>query len=124
MLTPTRIYVKSFLSLYERFDIHGAANITGGGFHENIPRMLRAGLRAVLKYGSWEVPPIFDLIQRMGPDEDREMESTFNMGLGMVLAVPAAQAAAITNAAKELGEKAWVVGEVTAGEVGVEVLRS
>ncbi|HWI60646.1 MAG TPA: phosphoribosylformylglycinamidine cyclo-ligase [Symbiobacteriaceae bacterium] len=123
MLTPTRIYVKSFLALYERFDIHGAANITGGGFHENIPRMLREGVRAVLNWGTWEVPSIFELIAQRGPVEDREMESTFNMGLGMVLAVPSTEAEAFVEAARALGEKAWIVGEIVEGAPGVEVRR-
>ncbi|MFZ5817328.1 MAG: phosphoribosylformylglycinamidine cyclo-ligase [Bacillota bacterium] len=123
MLTPTRLYAKPFLALYERFEIHGAANITGGGFHENIPRMLPAGARAVVRYGTWEVPPIFGLIQRLGPVEPAEMESTFNLGIGMVLAVPAAEAEKVVAAARELGERAWVIGEVVAGEVGVEVRR-
>jgi phosphoribosylformylglycinamidine cyclo-ligase len=124
MLTPTRIYAKSFLALYERFDIHGAANITGGGFHENIPRMLKEGVRAVLKWGSWKVPPIFELIQRFGPVEPREMESTFNLGIGMVLAVAADEAEAVVAQARRLGEQAWVVGDVVAGETGVEVVRA
>ena len=123
MLTPTRIYAKSFLALYERFTIHGAANITGGGFHENIPRMLRDGLKAVVRWGTWEVPPIFGLIQKLGPVEDLEMESTFNLGIGMVLAVPADQADAVVAAARALGEQAWAIGEIAAGETGVEVLR-
>jgi len=123
MLTPTRIYAKSMLALKERFAIHGAANITGGGLHENIPRMLPEGCRAVVRYGSWPVPPVFDLIQRLGPVEPREMESTFNLGLGLVLAVPSEEVEAVVEAARALGEKAWVVGEVIAGEPGVEVIR-
>lgn len=123
MLTPTRIYAKPFLALYEKFEIHGAANITGGGFHENIPRMLHDGVRAVLNWGTWTVPPIFGLISERGPVEDREMESTFNLGIGMVMAVPADQAEAVAAAARELGEQAWVVGEIVAGEPGVEVRR-
>jgi phosphoribosylformylglycinamidine cyclo-ligase len=123
MMTPTRIYAKSFLSLYERYAIHGAANITGGGFHENIPRMLPEGCRAVLNGGAWDVPALFGLIERLGPVEPAEMESTFNLGLGMVLAVPAAVAADLVAAARELGEQAWVVGEVVAGDLGVEVRR-
>jgi phosphoribosylformylglycinamidine cyclo-ligase len=123
MLAPTRIYAKSFLSLYERFDIHGAANITGGGFHENIPRMLHDGVRAVLNWGTWEVPPIFGLIEQHGPVEPHEMESTFNMGLGMVLAVAASDADAFVAAAREAGEQAWVVGEVVEGAPDVEVRR-
>lgn len=123
MMTPTRIYAKSFLSLYERFAIHGAANITGGGFHENIPRMLKDGVRAVLKFGTWKVPPLFELIAEMGPVEPQEMESTFNLGIGMVLAVPAAQAAALVAEAGVLGEQAWIVGEIVAGDPGVAVVR-
>lgn len=123
MMTPTRIYAKSFLSLYERFEIHGAANITGGGFHENIPRMLRDGVRAVVRWGAWPVQPLFELIERMGPVEPAEMESTFNLGVGMVLAVPADQAEAVVAAARELGEQAWTIGEIVAGEPGVEVIR-
>jgi phosphoribosylformylglycinamidine cyclo-ligase len=123
MLTPTRIYVKPFLALYEQFEIHGAANITGGGFHENIPRMLHDGVRAVLNWGSWPVAPLFGLIERLGPVEPQEMESTFNLGLGMVLAVPAEQAEAVVAAARELGEQAYIVGNVVAGEPGVEVHR-
>ena len=121
MMTPTRIYAKSFLALYEELEIHGAANITGGGLHENIPRMLRDGTRAVIHSGSWEVPPIFPLIAKLGPVEPHEMQSTFNMGIGMVMAVPAAAANAVVHRARELGEKAWIVGEVEAGEKGVEV---
>ncbi len=123
MLAPTRIYAKAMLSLLERFEIHGAANITGGGFHENIPRMLKDGVRARLVYGSWAVPPIFTLMEQLGPVEPTEMESTFNLGIGMVLAVPAAQADAVVAAALELGEQAWLVGELVAGEPGVEVVR-
>lgn len=123
MLAPTRIYAKAFLSLYERFAIHGAANITGGGFYENIPRMLPEGCRAIIEGGSWAVPPLFELIAKLGPVEPVEMDSTFNMGIGMVLAVPAAEADALLAAAAELGEQAWVIGEVVAGETGVEVRR-
>jgi phosphoribosylformylglycinamidine cyclo-ligase len=112
MMTPTRIYAKSFLALYERFAIHGAANITGGGLHENIPRMLPEHLGARVKWGTWPVPPIFDLIERFGPVEPREMASTFNLGVGMLLAVPAEQAEAVRQAAVELGERAYIVGEI------------
>ncbi|HEY3366878.1 MAG TPA: phosphoribosylformylglycinamidine cyclo-ligase [Symbiobacteriaceae bacterium] len=123
MLTPTRIYAANFLKLYEKFAIHGAANITGGGLHENIPRMLPAGTAALVRRSAWPMPPIFDLIQKLGPVDDREMESTFNLGLGMVLAVPAGDAEAIVVAARELGEAAWVVGEVVGGDGEVTVSR-
>lgn len=123
MMTPTRIYAKSFLALYEGFDIHGAANITGGGFHENIPRMLPEGARALLNWGAWPIPPIFELIGRLGPVAFDEMNATFNMGVGMVLAVCAADAPAVVAAARRMGEQAWVIGEVISGQVGVEVRR-
>lgn len=123
MMTPTRIYARSFMALYERFDLHGAANITGGGFHENIPRMLHDGVRAVVRWGTWKVPGVFELIQRLGPVEAHEMESTFNLGIGMVLAVDAADAEAVVAAARELGEQAWIIGGIAAGEPGVEVVR-
>jgi len=123
MLTPTRIYTKTMLNLKDRFDVHGAANITGGGLHENIPRMLREGLRAVVQYGTWTVPPIFQLMEALGPVEPLEMESTFNLGIGMVLAVPPEQAESVATAARELGEQAWVIGAVARGVTGVEVVR-
>lgn len=123
MMAPTRIYAKPFLALYERFAIHGAANITGGGFHENIPRMLPEGCKAVLNWGAWPVPPIFELIERLGPVEPQEMESTFNLGLGMVLAAPPEQAGDVAAAARELGVEAWIVGLVEAGDRSVEVRR-
>ncbi len=123
MLTPTRIYAKTMIALLERFEIHGAANITGGGLHENIPRMLHDGVKARVQYGSWPVPAVFQMIERLGPVEPQEMESTFNLGIGMVLAVPAAEAEAVAAAARELGEQAWIIGDVVAGEPAVEVVR-
>ncbi|MGE5674176.1 MAG: phosphoribosylformylglycinamidine cyclo-ligase [Mycobacterium leprae] len=123
LLTPTRIYARSLLALYERFEIHGAANITGGGLHENIPRMLPAGTAVVVHWGSWQVPPVFELIERLGPVAPREMESTFNLGLGMLLAVPADQAGALIAAATALGEAAFLVGEVVTGNGEVTVRR-
>lgn len=124
MLTPTRIYAKSFLSLYERFDLHGAANITGGGLHENLPRMLPDHLAARLQWGSWPVQSIFRLIEQLGPVEPREMESTFNLGIGMVIAVPASIAEAVREAALELGELAYIVGEIVERtDEPVEVVR-
>ena len=118
MLIPTRIYARTVLALLERFDVHGIANITGGGLHENVPRMLPEGTAAVLLWGAWNVPPIFDLIRRLGPVAQEEMEATFNLGLGMVLAVPADEAQAVAAAARDLGEEAWIVGEVVAAGPG------
>lgn len=123
LLTPTRIYSRTMMALREQFDLHGAANITGGGLHENIPRMLHAGVRARVYWGSWTVPPIFSLLERLGPVEPAEMESTFNLGIGMVLAVPADEAHEMAAFARDMGEQAWVVGEIVAGDPVVEVVR-
>lgn len=122
LLTPTRIYCKNFLALRERITINGASNITGGGFHENVPRMLPTGARAIIRRGTWPVLPVFELISRLGPVDQAEMESTFNMGVGMILCVPAAEADATVREAQALGEQAWIIGEIVAGETGVEVI--
>ena len=112
LLTPTRIYVKSALALCKAFDIHGIAHITGGGFIENIPRILPEGLAARIEQGTWPVPPIFGLLQRRGQMEDRQIYNTFNMGVGMVLAVRAEDAEAVVARANELGERAYRIGAV------------
>lgn len=117
LLAPTRIYVRELLTLHARDQLLGAAHITGGGFTGNVPRMLPPGLGAVLRRGSWPTPPVFDLLRRLGGLTDAEMHQTFNNGLGMVIAVPAADADAV---ARELG--GHVVGEVVddpAGEARV-----
>ncbi len=118
LITPTRIYVKSVLKLMAGFPVKGCAHITGGGFIENIPRILPDGLCAVIRRGSWPVPPIFTLLQRMGEIPDESIYNTFNMGCGMVLAVPAGQARAVAEAAQALGERAYVIGEVAAAKAG------
>ena len=127
MLTPTRIYARNILALRAQgFDLRGVAHITGGGVLENVPRALPAALGADLHWGAWPVPPIFGLIQKVGQIADTEMDLTFNNGLGMVLVLPAQQAAECMAAARALGEQAWVVGSVRhapAGEPSVRVLR-
>lgn len=123
LLRPTRIYVKTMLELCRRFAVKGMANITGGGFHENIPRMLPDGCAARLTWGAWPVPMVFSMLQRLGPIEPLEMERTFNLGLGMILAVPPGEADALVRAAVELGERTFVVGEVVRGGGDVEVVR-
>lgn len=120
MLTPTGIYARQILDLAERFDLRGIANITGGGFYDNIPRVLPAGARALLRRGTWPTQPIFGLIQREGRVEEREMFRTFNMGIAMVLVVPDVQADAVTRRLGELGERGYLIGEIAAGERGVE----
>lgn len=87
LLTPTIIYVKNILSMINKFEVKGISHITGGGFIENIPRMLPGGLGAVIKKGSWPILPIFTLLQSMGKIDDNSMYNTYNMGIGMVLAV-------------------------------------
>ena len=117
LLTPTRIYVMALKALKENnIDIKGCSHVTGGGFYENIPRMLPEGVRAVVKKDSYPIPPIFGLIQKKGGIDEKTMYNTYNMGLGMVLAVPADQADRAVEVLKAAGEQAWVVGDVESGE--------
>ena len=119
LLTPTRLYPKACLPLIEKFDLHGMVHITGGGFYENIPRMLPDGIRAVVKKDSYEVPAIFRLMQKKGNIADEMMYNTYNMGLGMVLALDPADVDKTLEALKAAGETAYVVGTCEAGEKGV-----
>jgi phosphoribosylformylglycinamidine cyclo-ligase len=116
LLTPTRIYVKTVLALAEKYDIKGIAHITGGGFIENIPRILPKGLRAEIELGSWEMPPVFDLLVSEAKLEKERAYNTFNMGIGMELAVRKEQAMEVALAARQLGEEAFVIGAVAEGE--------
>ncbi|MFC4598605.1 phosphoribosylformylglycinamidine cyclo-ligase [Cohnella hongkongensis] len=115
LIEPTRIYVKPILKLLESVSIKGMAHITGGGFIENIPRMLPEGVNADIRPGSWPVLPIFGLLQQAGSVTDRDMYTTFNMGIGMVLVVPEEQAELALAIAKEQGEQAYRIGSVTEG---------
>ncbi len=119
LLKPTKIYVKTIQELIKRHRINGIAHITGGGFIENIPRTIPAGLKAEIRLGSWDVPPVFRLMQRLGSIEEKEMLNTFNMGIGLVLAVDAAEAEAILDTLGKLGEKAYTIGSVVRGEGGI-----
>ena len=117
LLTPTKIYVKALQEVRKAsVTIKGCSHITGGGFYENIPRMLPDGVGAKVEKGSFEIPPIFALMQRIGNLEEKMMYNTYNMGLGMVLAVNPADADRTVAALAKAGEKAWIVGEVVAGE--------
>lgn len=120
LLTPTRIYVKTILSLIKKYNIKGIAHITGGGFIENIPRMLPEGLKAVIHKGTWPIHPVFKLMQEKGINE-KDMYNTFNMGIGMVLAVPAEIAPFVVAEANNLKEKAYIIGEVVKGEGKIEI---
>jgi phosphoribosylformylglycinamidine cyclo-ligase len=104
------------MALRKEIDIRVMAHITGGGITENTPRMLPKGSQAVIRRKSWDVPPIFKLIQKKAGVDDAEMLRSFNMGLGMVLAVPKKDADKVLKKAAKLGEKAWHVGEVVKGK--------
>ncbi len=116
LLKPTKIYVKPILSALKKFNLKGMAHITGGGFIENIPRMLPAGLGAELDEKSWEIPNIFKLISEVGQIEYKEMYNIFNMGIGMVIAVDPTEAEAALNHFREFGETAYEMGVVTEQE--------
>lgn len=115
ILEPTRIYVKPVLELINRVTVKGMAHITGGGFIENIPRVLPEGVNVNVEYGSWPIQPIFKLMQEKGGITNRDMFTTFNMGVGMVVVVPAEQADEALRIAAELGEEAYRIGTVTEG---------
>ena len=122
LLAPTKIYVKALRAVKEAgVEIKGCSHITGGGFYENVPRMLKDGVRAEIHKDSYPVPPIFRLLAEKGEIEERMMYNTFNMGLGMVIAVDPSAADAALEALKAAGEQAWVVGAIKAGEKGVDV---
>ncbi|WP_028778367.1 phosphoribosylformylglycinamidine cyclo-ligase [Shimazuella kribbensis] len=116
LLTPTRIYVKTLLTLMKEFNVKGAAHITGGGLIENVPRMLPEGLTAEVDPATWDVPEIFNRIQHVGDVSDEDMFRTFNMGIGMVLCVPKEQAVEVIARASELGEKVERIGEIVTGD--------
>ena len=122
LLAPTKIYVKALKSVKDAgVTIKGCSHITGGGFYENIPRMLPEGKRAEVKKDSYEVPAIFKLLAKKGNIEEHMMYNTFNMGLGMVLAIDPKDADATIKAIEAAGDKAYVVGKVVNGEKGVTV---
>ncbi len=116
LLKPTKIYVQSILKLKNQVEIKGISHITGGGFIENIPRMIPQGLGVEINEGSWEVAPIFKLLQEKGGVSTKNMYNTFNMGIGMVLALDPENEAVALKALEELGEKAYVIGRVVNGE--------
>lgn len=122
LLTPTKIYVKPLLEIIEKYNIKAISHITGGGFYENIPRMLKDGMAARINKSSVPVLPIFNLIQKVGNIPERDMFNTFNMGVGICLAVSQAEANDVITTLKVLGENAFVIGEVVSGEEkGIEI---
>ncbi len=114
VMAPTRIYVKSILSLLEKVQIKGMAHITGGGISENIPRVLPAGVCAKVQASSWPMPPLFQWLQQTGNIQPQEMYRTFNCGIGMVIIVSAQQAEQASAILRELGETVWQIGHITA----------
>ncbi len=122
LLAPTRIYVKALRSVKEAgVTIKGCSHITGGGFQENVPRMLPEGITAVVRKESYEVPAIFKLLAKKGSIEEDMMYNTYNMGIGMMLVVDSADADKTIDALARAGETAYVIGETKAGEKGVEI---
>ena len=120
LLAPTRIYVKALKSIKNAgVRVHACSHITGGGFYENVPRMLPEGKQAVIRKDSYEVPSIFKLMAKKGQVEEKMMYNTYNMGLGMVLAVDPADVDKTMEAIKAAGETPYVVGEIKDGEKGV-----
>lgn len=122
LITPTRIYVKPLLALMDKVTVNAISHITGGGFYENVPRMLNDGFTAVIEKDKCFKKPIFDLIAKTGNIPERDMYNTFNMGTGLVIAVDADKADEAVRILEENGEKAAVIGEIKAGEKGVELV--
>ena len=116
LLTPTKIYAKPVLQMLKECDIHGMAHITGGGFYENLPRMMTEGLATAIDLGSWPVLPIFQYLKLQGNLQQRDLYNVFNMGIGFALAVPTAEAERVIAIAQEHGEKAYTIGRVVEGK--------
>jgi phosphoribosylformylglycinamidine cyclo-ligase len=116
LLEPTKIYAKPVLAIHEELDVHGMAHVTGGGFYENLPRMMPADLGVEIDLGSWPVLPVFSMLKEKGSLADRDLYSVFNMGIGFVIALPEAQAKQAIKIAVQNGENAYVIGRVVQGE--------
>ncbi|MBP1930075.1 phosphoribosylformylglycinamidine cyclo-ligase [Ammoniphilus resinae] len=122
LLEPTRIYVKSILSVLEEIPLHGLVHMTGGGFYDNIPRIVPEGLQAEIQKGTWSILPIFNLIQEKGSISDYDMFRTFNMGIGMVLVADSKNKDALLDKLKALGEQAYVIGSIQEGDEEVRIV--
>lgn len=123
LITPTRIYVRALRSIRNAgVRIHGCSHITGGGFYENVPRMLPDGRRAVIEKNSYEVPAIFKLLQTKGNIDEKIMYNTYNMGIGMVLAVDPEDKDKVCEAVKAAGDTPYIIGHIENGEKGVELI--
>ena len=121
LIEPTRIYVKPAKAVFEKYDVHGVVHITGGGFYENIPRIIPDGLCAEIVRGSWEILPVFDYIQSKGGIETKEMFSTFNMGIGMMFVVDKNDVPGVMGVLAENGEFPSVIGKIVKSDDGQTV---
>ena len=120
LLAPTRIYVKALKAVKNAgVTVKACSHITGGGFYENVPRMLKDGVRAVIKKDSYQIPPIFGMLAKKGDIEEHMMYNTYNMGIGMVVAVDAADAERTMEAMKSAGDTPYIIGSIETGEKGV-----
>jgi phosphoribosylformylglycinamidine cyclo-ligase len=122
LLRPTKIYCSRILDVMKTVRIKAMAHITGGGFYDNIPRVIPSGLGVRIEKGSWAIPPIFGKIQARGRVDDREMYRTLNMGVGMALVVADAEADRCVAEFRRRGQRAWLIGDVAAGPAGVRIL--
>jgi len=116
LLTPTLIYAKTLLKLQRKVELKGAAHITGGGITENLPRILPKRCAAEVKRGQWDIPPIFEVLQKMGEIDSEEMYTDFNMGIGMVIVIPPDDLRPALSLLKKFGQKAFVIGEIVRGD--------
>lgn len=121
LLTPTRLYAKQILELKEEVTIKGLVHVTGGGFTENIPRILPENVNAVIEKDSYEKLPIFDLIQKLGNIDEKEMYRTFNMGIGMVVILDSSEAEKAVSKLKAIGEEAFIIGKIEDGNKICEI---
>lgn len=116
LLTPTKLYAKPVMEMLKETDIDGMAHVTGGGFYENLPRMMPEGLAAEVDLGTWPVLPIFEFLKEKGQLADKDLYNVFNMGIGFVIAVKSEEADKIIEIAEKHGEKAYTIGRVVKGE--------
>lgn len=122
LIAPTKIYVKALRSVKEAgVKIKACSHITGGGFYENVPRMLKDGVKAVITKDSYPIPPIFTLMAKTGNIEEKMMYNTYNMGIGMIVAVNPEDVNVAMDAIKAAGETPYIIGHIEAGEKGVEL---
>lgn len=122
LLEPTKIYVKSILELMKKINVKGVSHITGGGFYENLPRMLREGVALNIDKNSYKLPELFKLIQKEGQISEKDMYATFNMGIGMAVIVPENQVEEALNILKEQEEQAYLIGEVINGNKEINII--